>query len=121
MLDFLKENKVLTGIIVAVVLVVGGYFAYGTGSSDELLTTTDAGTPTSQVSKELLSVLANLKSISLDTSIFTDPAFLSLSDFGTTIPLEPVGRDNPFAPLTQSGVRAGASTGSGTLQSVPRK
>ena len=119
MLDFLKENKTLAGIIVAVVVVVGGYFAYNTGGSDELLTTTTAATPTSQVSKELLSILANLKSISLDTSIFTDEVFISLSDFGTTIPLAPVGRENPFEPLS-GGVRAGASTGSAPLPSVPR-
>jgi hypothetical protein len=109
MMDFIKENKMFAGIIIAVIVLVGGYFAYTSGSSSDTLLTSTADTPTAQVSKELLATLGNLRSLSLDTSIFTDAAFVSLVDFGTAIPLEPVGRENPFAPLSGLGTRASSS------------
>lgn len=111
MIDFLKENKMLAGILIGGVLLVGGYFAFFSGGgSSALLTPTSGTTPSSQVSKELLATIANLKSITLDTQLFTDEAFISLVDFHVEIPLQPVGRDNPFKPL-QGGVRSAGSAG----------
>jgi len=37
-----------------------------------------------------------MRSIRLDSSIFENPAFASLRDFGREIIPEPVGRTNPF-------------------------
>lgn len=54
---------------------------------------------TDNVSRELVITLSNLNTIRLDDSIFKDPVFLSLSDFGVQIPLQNVGRYNPFAPF----------------------
>ena len=115
MTDFLKENKILAGILVVAVLLAGGYFAFFSGSgSSALLTSSTGTTQTSRVSKELLATIGNLKNINLevDSKLFTDPAFLSLVDFHVDIPLQPVGRDNPFAPLI-GGVRptTGVSVG----------
>jgi hypothetical protein len=106
MLDYLKENKGLAAIVILVVLGVGGYFAYRSSSSDALLSSSSTATETSQVSRELLLTISDLKTITLDNSIFTDEAFVSLVDFRVDIPLQPVGRDNPFAPLTPRGTRA---------------
>lgn len=108
MLDYLKENKGLAGILIVVVVGVGGYFAYKSGGSGELLSSTATSTPTSKVSRELLLTLSDLKSITLDSSIFQDAAFMSLVDFRVDIPLMPVGRENPFAPLSTQGTRAPA-------------
>ena len=52
-----------------------------------------------QSGREILTLLLNLKSLKLDTSIFSDAAFQSLTDFGQSIPERPRGRDNPFAPI----------------------
>ena len=108
MFDYLKENKALAAVVIVVVLGVGGYFAYKSGGSDELLTSTATSTPTSKVSRELLLTLSDLRSLTLDNSIFSDAAFMSLVDFRVDIPLQPVGRDNPFAPLSSGGTRAPA-------------
>lgn len=107
MLDYFKENKGLATIVIVSVLGVGGYFAYRSGSAtDALLTASGAtSTPTSRVSRELLLTLGDLRSITLDNSLFTDAAFTSLVDFRVDIPLQPVGRTNPFAPLTPQGTR----------------
>lgn len=100
-MDFLKQNKMAIGGG-AVLLVLGYvYFAYFSGStSAPALSSSDTSAVLSQ---NLLVTLQNLHTIKLDNSIFTDPAFLSLTDFGVTIPPQNVGRGNPFAPVTGVG------------------
>ena len=78
-------------VVLAVIYV---YFMYFSGSSSAVLTTNAGG---SSVSRDLLVQLQNLRTIKLDDSIFQNPAFLSLTDFGVQIPPENIGRRNPFA------------------------
>lgn len=80
-------------------------------NSSEPLTTIE--TVESPVTQELLATLANLRKIELNKSIFTDPVFISLNDFGVVIPKEPLGRRNPFLPA------AGASQPNTSLKVVP--
>lgn len=49
--------------------------------------------------RDLLTLLARLKSTELDTSLFADPLFVGLRDFGVAITPQPVGRRNPFEPF----------------------
>jgi len=54
----------------------------------------------SSVAKDFLSVLLNVKSVKLDGSIFSDPAFMNLSDSSILlVPDGNEGRPNPFAPI----------------------
>ena len=99
-MDFLKQNKVAVLAGVIVILLGYVYFTYFASSTAPILTSSDQSVTLSQ---NLLVTLQNLHTIKLDSSIFSDPAFLSLSDFGVTIPTENVGRRNPFAP-SASGV-----------------
>lgn len=97
MMDFIKKNKVLLGGIITVFLGLVVYLNFFAGApSGELLASTDQVSP---ISQELLSVLSNLHTIKLDNSIFSDPAFQSLTNFGVELPPENVGRRNPFLPL----------------------
>lgn len=99
MLALIKKNMVLIGVVV----VAGGllyYFFMSSGSGELLTSSEDSELP---VSQELLSTLGNLRTIKLDNSIFSDPLFISLSDFGVSIPPAAAGRRNPFAPVGQSG------------------
>lgn len=59
----------------------------------------DGESPQAQSGREILTLLLNLKSLKLDASIFNDPVFKSLVDFGQSIPERPHGRNNPFAPI----------------------
>lgn len=112
MMDFLKENKMLAGVLVVTVLFVGGYFGFFSGSgSSALLTTTSADTEASKVSTELLATIGDLKGITLDTKLFSDPAYTSLVDFHVDIPLQPLGRNNPFSPLSGGTRSTGTDTG----------
>jgi hypothetical protein len=98
-MDFLIKNKVAIGAGIAILLLLYVYLTYFSSGPSPILTTSDANTP---LSTDILVTLQSINSIKLDNTIFTDPVFVSLTDFGVTIPPETVGRRNPFAPLGAS-------------------
>lgn len=95
----LKDKKtIIYGTILTVLLIVA-YFVMFAGGGDGDVVTVASQDPTFAVSEDLIKTLSSLNTIKLDESIFSDPAFVSLSDFGVAIPSQPIGRRNPFAPL----------------------
>lgn len=88
-------------IILVCVLVIVAFFAYSyffTGTSQPILSSS-APSANIAVDQNLITLLSTLNSIKLDPSIFSDPAFQSLQDFSQALVPQPVGRQNPFAPL----------------------
>jgi len=96
------------GGIIVVLLAGYVYFAYFAGSSAPTLSSSD--TANTALSQNLLVTLQNLQTIKLDDSIFSDPAFISLTDFGVTISPEAVGNPDPFLPLTGTAAASGNSS-----------
>jgi hypothetical protein len=94
MSNLLKNTKVVAGIAVLLVLAVGYWYWSSTSTAPQATVTA----VTSPASQELLTMLGNLHSLELNPAVFQDPLFTSLSDFGVTIPSQPTGRRNPFAP-----------------------
>ncbi|PIQ91407.1 MAG: hypothetical protein COV70_03925 [Parcubacteria group bacterium CG11_big_fil_rev_8_21_14_0_20_39_22] len=102
MKQLLKNKKTLIYIAVVAVLVLG-YFLFF--SADE--ETPPAGLVyESRVSEadiilgqRLLTLLAELKAISIDPEFFDSTLFDTLKDYSVPIDEQPVGRRNPFAPL----------------------
>lgn len=96
-MQFLKDNKMYVGLIILALAGAWAYFTFfsGGGGGSAVLTT-DTSSPLSQ---DVLSTLSNLHTIKLDSTIFSDPVFTSLTDYGVAIPPEAAGRHNPFAPL----------------------
>lgn len=101
--SFLKNSIVVIG---AALLIWVGYSTFFNKSAPASPNTTlvngnilSGDSPQAQSGREILTLLLNLKSLKLDTSIFSDPSFQSLADFGQSIPERPRGRDNPFAPI----------------------
>lgn len=93
-------NKNLLILLGVSLLIAGGAWIglSGSNSSDDLLSTETVGGADSDIVATLLA----LRSVSLESSLFSDPAFLILRDLGTQILPEPVGRQNPFAPISGS-------------------
>ncbi len=88
--------------ILVAILVIGGFIAYSyffTSKPQAALTAT-APQNASGVDDDLISLLAQLKTIRLDGSFFSDPVYQSLQDFSQQLVPEPVGRPDPFAPLS---------------------
>ena len=118
MLDLLKQNKFL---LIIVGIIIAGVAWFGLSGSEptenSILETETIGGADSARERELLGTLAELRAIRLDGQIFSNPAFTSLRDFGQEIISEPIGRDNPFAPLgSTSGDDVDTQEGAGATQ-----
>lgn len=82
------------GIVLALYL---GYSFFLAPSDEPVLSVTEtAASPDA----DLVALLFELKNIRLDNALFSDPVFRALKDFGQDLVAEPVGRPNPFAPLS---------------------
>ncbi len=96
MVAMLSRHLLLTIVIGAVVLGGMWYFFSSGDSNDELLTTTVANENPAE--RGIVDTLLTLRAVSLSGTIFTDPVFAILQDFGSEIVPEKTGRVNPFAP-----------------------
>ncbi len=98
-MQLFKDKKTLIyGGILTILLVVAYYVMFAGNDSGPVITST-ADDPNAAVSQNLLLTLNSLNVIKLDETVFSDPVFVSLSDFGVIIPAQPIGRRNPFAPI----------------------
>lgn len=97
MFDFVIKHKGTAAGIVVVVIAAAWYVLTQPSSSGSLLET--SGNTASGPEQQVVNTLLQLRSISLSGTILTDPAFQSLHDFSIDLVPEPVGRDNPFAPV----------------------
>lgn len=99
MMDIIRHNKIVIIILSLMIGFVGWYTLSRDPAADDLLVTEDFTSAASEAERDLVATLLELRSVSLDNTLFEDPAFRSLVDFGIEIVPEPVGRNNPFAPL----------------------
>ncbi|MDB5224515.1 MAG: hypothetical protein JWO43_137 [Candidatus Adlerbacteria bacterium] len=107
-MSFFSQNKFLS-IGVAAVICAILYFMFNSSSAPSQPLTTSTANPA--LTQQLLAALASLHTIQLDDTVFTNPVFVSLTDFGVTIPPENVGRRNPFQPLSGGVVSSGGTSG----------
>lgn len=98
------------------VLVAGALWyalsSQGAPASDAVLTSSTgsgASATADASSQDVVEMLLALRAISLDGTVFTNPAFIALKDYSTQIQPEPVGRQNPFAPIGVGGGTAAAA------------
>jgi len=96
--------------MLAVLVVVGGIFFYTMKSpkqTDSPLSPTVSGASSAGAAKqklieqgdEIVKMLNFVKDINLETDLFNDPLFLSLSDFSVSLPRKEIGKNNPFSSL----------------------
>jgi hypothetical protein len=103
-MQWIKQHLALfLGAIVVLCALFFYFMSSSTPSAPILTSSAPTGSPSADSSdQELVSTLLALRAVTLSGTIFQDPAFISLIDFSTPIIPEPVGRDNPFAPLRTS-------------------
>lgn len=93
MMSLLKNLFVIIGLL----LVAGlGFYLYSTGEigpqANDIDFTLEAE------SAELVRRLNEVSRITIDSSVFSDPRFISLRSFASPVEQYPVGRSNPFLP-----------------------
>ena len=108
-MSYISQHKLIVGMVIIVVLGIGWYALSGSSAPTPTLTTTRVA-GSSPADQNLVSTLLALRSVKLDATLFSDPTFMSLKDFSTQIVSEPVGRTNPFAPLSTSAAASATST-----------
>jgi LPS O-antigen subunit length determinant protein (WzzB/FepE family) len=106
------SKKTLIVSIIAIIVLAIVYF-YFSGSTVTDPTATLQTQSANVVGTRVLSLLNQIKSLHIDTTIFKDQAYQTLVDYAVEIPELPVGRPNPFAPLP--GVQT-APTGANTAR-----
>ena len=91
-------KNILFALALAMILWLGYKIFF---TSDEAETALDVAvmTEASRDTQEFLQTLQQLRDIDFNQAIFSDARFQSFVDHRQPIIAEPVGRDNPFAPL----------------------
>lgn len=98
MMSLLTRN-IRTVVLISILVVGGAWYVFSRDTkTDDTLLTSETVLAESTVEKGIVETLLTLRAVSLSGTIFSDPAFRVLKDFGTQIIQEPVGRPNPFAP-----------------------
>lgn len=106
-----SKKNIIVAVLVVLVLVTGYfYFSGGTPSSDTGLLEVAQTSEATVVAARVLSLLNQIKSLNIDTSIFSDPAYQTLRDYSVVISPQNVGRANPFAPLSGASRSATSET-----------
>ena len=98
----LFKNKIVLLVLAGVILAGVVWFSFMRDASQKPLLTTEDLTAANAVDSDVVAILLQLRAVSLSGTIFSDPTFMSLQDFGSQIVPEPVGRPNPFAPLSST-------------------
>lgn len=117
-MDLLIKHKLVAVGIVIVIAAAIWYFMSGSSSQEAVLSVEMPTVPPE--AQELIQNLAVLRSVTLDGEIFASASFKALRDFSTPITTEPVGRKNPFAPLSASEMASGSSSPLPSTVPTPR-
>lgn len=85
---------------ICLVIVAGGlgyYFFFYDGDTSAAITATDGNASDAEIS--FIALVGKLDPIIFDTTLLSDPRFMSREDIKTTIVPEAAGRRDPFAPI----------------------
>ncbi len=102
--SLIAQNKLLV-IVAGLAIAFGLWYGLSPRESGTLLIESTGG-----AGQEVVDTLRQLDAVKLDGTLLSNPAFSSLQDFSTQIVPEPVGRPNPFAPLSVAPSQSASST-----------
>jgi hypothetical protein len=96
-----KNIRTIIIAVAAILILFAGYsFFVKKDEPSVTLSTEPVQGAEGNVGREFLAVLLDLKSVELDEAIFETESFKQLEDWSSILSPEPVGRRNPFAPLS---------------------
>lgn len=118
--ELLKYKKIIyIAALILIGLVAYNYFFKPEINVDPVTSDVSSGAGELAVDKEILTLLGDLHSLVLDSSIFSSSAFKSLEDFSLPVEDEPKGRSNPFAPIGVNVVTPSLPVKDGETQTTP--
>jgi hypothetical protein len=110
----------LKKIIIIVIILVLAFIAYSvffkkSEEKDTLISSTNtlgssrSVEETKILGQQITQALLQIELLRLDKAVFSNPVFVSLEDRSEPILAQPVGRKNPFAPLSDTSVNYSSS------------
>ncbi len=120
----LKSIKNKGGLLFGSMMILVCFFAYqywagAEASNSQLISVKDSSV--GGVGSETLKLLAELRNLVLDEDIFVDKVFQNLEDFSMELQLQPIGRNNPFAPVGTDGEYVGVKIQFSTVTKCDNK
>lgn len=119
MSSIFQKIKMPLIVLILIIIIFYGYSLLSKKGIDtkNLISDTSSNPTTSQADQDFLNTLSKVQGIKIDTSIFSDQAFNSLTDDSQPIVPGQPGRTNPFAPI---GVDSGSfsTTSAGTASTT---
>jgi hypothetical protein len=112
-MDWILKHKLLSILFAVAVAFTAWYFLSGSSAPQPVLSTA-ANAQAPEGTQAMVQSLLSLQSVTLNDSLFSSPSFQALKDFTTPITSEPVGRNDPFAPVGASGGSAATDTNANT-------
>lgn len=109
-MDFIRQHKLLSLAILVLLIGVAWWEFTQSAAPASVITTNNVGNATDTQDAQIVSTLLQLQAVTLSGTIFTDPGFLSLQDFTTQVVSEPIGRPDPFAPISATATVATTSS-----------
>jgi hypothetical protein len=100
MKNLFGNNKTYIFFGLGILIAIGAWWGLSGEAPSNSLLTSQGSSELGPTEKNLVDTLLQLRAVSLSGTIFSDPSFVVLRDFGTQIIPEPIGRENPFAPLS---------------------
>ena len=117
----MKFNALIIGVLV-ILIGAGAYWYFFMGTGNQPALSADTSASPDQTQTQFQTLASELGSISFDTSIFSDARFNALADLTTPISPESTGRLDPFAQVSNSGIRpVSTSTASSTTKIIKPK
>lgn len=105
-MTLLSQHKLLV-ILGGLGIAFGVWYGLSPSSSSSVLSSDGGDVGPGQ---EVVDTLRQLDVVKLEGGVLQNPSFLALKDFSTQIVPEPVGRPNPFAPLSGGPDSSASST-----------
>jgi hypothetical protein len=90
-----SKNKSWIWVLVIVIIAGLAYYFYSNSTPTPLV----SASSDTVVDTQVISLLNQISTLQIDSSIFNDPGYKTLRDYSVAIPSDNVGRPNPFAPL----------------------
>ncbi len=100
----MNKNTILSIAIFVIIGIVVLIYMNGSGNTAEVSdVSVVAQSKISADAQYIISILTKMKGVKLEDPLFNDDIFKGLVDNTVTFNQEEVGRNNPFAPLGQTG------------------
>jgi hypothetical protein len=93
-----NTKKIIIGVALSAVLAFAIYYFFFRSTAAPAIVYDQFGNQVQAqvVGQDLVDLLSQLKTVTLDQALFHSAAFLFLTDYGITLPNETPGRKNPF-------------------------